>query len=124
MECILFFLFFVPRPADEPRQREVITLATLPQMGFTNYGMFIQVGKHVHLTGTHWIANGEIRKDGTLLLLWSSCGGKGKVVYVGVYELVDGDLRGFYGQPDSVSVERDGTLSGNVAADIIRKEGR
>lgn len=90
--------------------------------GETNWGTLSQVGdgRKITITGNaHWEATGEIRKDGSVYVLWilTETGQPAP----GVYRIDGTDLIGVWGWSNNVTHEADGTLTGALMEDTIRK---
>lgn len=108
-----------PAPKIVPKPPEAKTLPDYAAMvGVSNWGTATQEGRVIFLTGhPRWEATGEIRADGSILLAWTLI--ETGQVCPGVYRLEGKDLVGTWGYADAVTIEVDGTLSGETRPDRI-----
>lgn len=98
-------------------QEQPKTPAKLPDLaGPSNWGQVAQDGRKLIIYGhPHWSATGEIRVDGTVLLLWTltESGRTGP----GVYRVVAGDAGADLVGGDEVELTEDGSLKGTTHGD-------
>ena len=86
--------------------------------GPSNWGEVKQDGKKVQLEGHPcWIANGEIRKDGKLFLLWVELA-TGRTA-PSVYTISKAGIVGEWGWGTECEVLENGTLVGRLMSDRI-----
>lgn len=117
--CVGILCAAAPVPPNAPPQSK-----QMPAMeGVTNWDTWIYDLKDrtkFTIEGhPQWTASGEVRKDGSVLVLWEMCsdGRRGP----GVYKVKAKSLEGAWGWDDKVIVEDDGSLSGQTMYDVIAR---
>jgi hypothetical protein len=84
-----------------------------------SYGLMTVTGDRVELRGIFYTATGNMRKDGSLFLVWTAKGSN--MVYLGVYRWVDGGLAGNYGYAQETGLDENGELWGALTGEKIIK---
>lgn len=84
----------------------------------TNYGQLTQNGRDVKMRGGTWIADGWVRHDNSLVLVWTFPHWKQPSGF-GVYRLVGKSMEGCYGRFEAIYLDDDGNLVGDTVQDAI-----
>lgn len=82
------------------------------------YGKISVNGKSVSLAGPIWIAEGKLREDGSLFLLWTEIS-SGRIA-PSIYRIDEKGINGLWGWSDEV-FEDEGVLKGTTRGDTIRE---
>lgn len=89
------------------------------------YGTVQQAGRLLSIEGPVWKAAGEIRKDGSVFLLWTekASGRVAPSVYPAMGKEANGlrFLTGRWGWSDEVAIDENGKLNGDGRADHLRE---
>ena len=100
---------------EQPKEEPIPSL-----IGETNWGTIGQNGRQLIIEGhPHWSATGQINKDGTISLNWIQLN-TGATAAGHYRRTADGALEGKWGFTQDVTVNPDGTMSGDTRTDIIR----
>jgi len=104
------------RPSPPPSTKPVLTDME------SNWGKVKVTGKQISITGHPvWFAEGHIRDDGTVLLIWTlratdePCPGVYRIVPNGAKPKLEGE----WGRSGTVTIEKDGSLSGATQSDRV-----
>ena len=104
--------------AAQEKQKYPDLLALCP----TQYGKVLynrETGELALVGHAGWEANGRVRKDGKIFLLWTSKSNGEPAP--GIYELIDGNLVGRWGWGHSAFVDTDGELKGSTSPETLYK---
>ncbi len=108
--------FIAAKPDKTPPKS--VPVPDLSHLGETNWGEFKQDGRKLTLRGnSHWEADGEIRKDGKVWLVWTLLSDGKRAP--GLYDVKDKTLVGLWAYGEDVTIEDDGTVTGLRFGDQI-----
>lgn len=113
--------------ADAKPDKTPPKVPVVPSLGmYSNWGLITQDGRKLTIEGhPTWTATGEVRKDGSVYLVWelNADGRRG----MGVYRVVpseDGkslELHGQWGWGDECELDADGSIKGGIRQDRVYK---
>lgn len=111
---LAFTIFAKP---DRPTPKKDAPIPNLA--GPSNWGQISQDGRKITVTGhERWTAEGEIRKDGTVYLLWTQVSDGKRAP--GLYQVKDEGIFGLWNWGEYVEVLPSGEMKGLELSDTLR----
>lgn len=113
LTVLLTCTFVIAKPSRPEPAKPLPKADAVPHLaGASNWGEVTQSGRTLQINGhSSWFAVGEVRKDNTVMLVWTL--NDGSRSGIGVYNVVNGhDLEGHWGWGDTVYLNEKGELCG------------